>query len=134
MHLDFGVAWRYLPILLQASVMTIALFVLSQVLGTLAAFFVALARMSPRAWLRRPAVAYIWVVRGTPLTPAAQSVYLSTMPVSFPQEACMAQSKESRQKARPAAAVRPVGAVEGQRIVIIRDGKFVRPPRRKGGR
>ena len=67
MHLDFGVAWKYLPILLQASLMTIALFVLSQVLGTLAAFFVALARMSPRGWLRRPAMIYIWIVRGTPL-------------------------------------------------------------------
>ena len=67
MHLDFSVAWKFLPILLQASLMTVALFVLSQVLGTLAAFFLALARMSPRAWLRRPAVAYIWVVRGTPL-------------------------------------------------------------------
>jgi len=67
MHLDFGVAWKYLPILLQASLMTIALFVLSQVLGTVAAFLVALARMSPRGWLRRPAIAYIWVVRGTPL-------------------------------------------------------------------
>jgi ABC-type amino acid transport system permease subunit len=67
MHLDFGVAWKYLPILLTASLMTIALFVLSQVLGTVAAFFVALARMSPRGWLRRPAIAYIWVVRGTPL-------------------------------------------------------------------
>jgi polar amino acid transport system permease protein/cystine transport system permease protein len=66
-HLDFGVAWKFLPILLHASLLTIALFVLSQVLGTLAAFFVALARMSPRAWLRRPAAAYIWVVRGTPL-------------------------------------------------------------------
>src|SRR5882724_10280080 len=67
MHLDFSVAWKFLPILLQASLMTIALFVLSQVLGTLAAFFLALARMSPRGWLRRPTVAYIWVVRGTPL-------------------------------------------------------------------
>ena len=67
MHLDFTVAWKFLPILLQASLMTIALFVLSQLLGTIAAFFVALARMSPRAWLRRPAIVYIWVVRGTPL-------------------------------------------------------------------
>src|SRR5438046_3392682 len=67
MHLDFTVAWRFLPILLQASLMTIALFVLSQVLGTIAAFFVALAGMSPGAWLRGPTMAYIWVVRGTPL-------------------------------------------------------------------
>ena len=45
MQLDFTVAWKYLPFLLQASLMTIALTVVSQALGTLAAFFVALARM-----------------------------------------------------------------------------------------
>ena len=67
MQLDFGVAWKYLPFLLQAALMTIALTVVSQLLGTVAAFFLALARMSPRAWLRRPTMAYIWIVRGTPL-------------------------------------------------------------------
>jgi polar amino acid transport system permease protein/cystine transport system permease protein len=67
MQLDFSVAWKYLPFLLQAALMTIALTVLSQVLGTVAAFFLALARMSRRAWLRRPVIVYIWVVRGTPL-------------------------------------------------------------------
>src|SRR5437764_1802150 len=64
MHLDFMVAWRFLPILLQASLMTIALFVLSQVLSTIAAFFVALARVSPRGWRRGPSMADVWVVRG----------------------------------------------------------------------
>ena len=59
MQLDFTVAWKYLPFLLQASLMTIALTVVSQALGTLAAFFLALARTSPRAWLRRPTIAYI---------------------------------------------------------------------------
>ncbi len=67
MHLDFSVAWKFLPILLQAAVMTVALTVLSQTIGTIAAFFLALARMSPRGWLRGPTMAYIWVVRGTPL-------------------------------------------------------------------
>lgn len=67
MQLDFSVAWKYLPILLQATLMTIALSVLSQIIGTIAAFFLALARLSPRGWLRRPTMAYIWVVRGTPL-------------------------------------------------------------------
>jgi polar amino acid transport system permease protein/cystine transport system permease protein len=67
MQLDFSVAWKYLPILLQAAVMTVWLTALSQIIGTLAGFFVALARMSPRAWLRWPTIAYIWVVRGTPL-------------------------------------------------------------------
>lgn len=67
MQLDFGVAWKFLPILLQATLMTIALSVLSQIIGTVVAFFLALARMSPRGWLRGPTMAYIWVVRGTPL-------------------------------------------------------------------
>jgi His/Glu/Gln/Arg/opine family amino acid ABC transporter permease subunit len=67
MQLDFSVAWKYLPILLQAAIMTVWLTALSQAIGTAAAFFLALARMSPRSWLRSPAMAYIWVVRGTPL-------------------------------------------------------------------
>jgi hypothetical protein len=41
----------------------------------------------------------------------------------------MARPKESRK--RPRIAV-PNGEAVGHRVVIIRDGKFVRPPRRKG--
>jgi polar amino acid transport system permease protein/cystine transport system permease protein len=67
MQLDFSVAWKYLPFLLQAAIMTVWLTALSQTIGTAAAFFLALARMSPRSWLRWPTMAYIWVVRGTPL-------------------------------------------------------------------
>jgi polar amino acid transport system permease protein/cystine transport system permease protein len=67
MQLDFSVAWKYLPFLLQAALMTIALTAISQALGTAAAFFLALGRMSRRAWLRRPIIVYIWIVRGTPL-------------------------------------------------------------------
>ena len=37
MDLDFSVAWIYLPILLQAAVMTVWLTVLSQTIGTAAA-------------------------------------------------------------------------------------------------
>jgi His/Glu/Gln/Arg/opine family amino acid ABC transporter permease subunit len=67
MQLDFSVAWKYLPFLLQAAIMTVWLTALSQTIGTAVAFFLALARMSPRSWLRWPTMAYIWVVRGTPL-------------------------------------------------------------------
>src|SRR6266705_2420557 len=49
MHLDFGVAWKFLPILLQASLMTIALFVLSQVLGTAAAYNAEIIRAGLQA-------------------------------------------------------------------------------------
>ena len=46
----------------------------------------------------------------------------------------MARPKEPRKKARAGTNPIPVGVVVGHRIVIIRDGKFVRPARRKGGR
>ena len=67
MQLDFSVVWKYLPLLLQASVMTVLLTVLSQTIGTIGGFLLALARMSPRPWLRWPSWAYIWVFRGTPM-------------------------------------------------------------------
>jgi hypothetical protein len=40
----------------------------------------------------------------------------------------MVRPKESRKQARAGSAA--VGVVVGHRVVIIRDGKFVRPPRR----
>lgn len=67
MALDFSVVWKYLPILLQAAVMTVVLTAISQTIGTVCAFFLALARMSRRPWLRWPAGVYVWIVRGTPL-------------------------------------------------------------------
>jgi len=65
--LDFTVAWLYLPILLKATVMTIVLTVLSQTIGTALGFLLALGRMSSRPWLRGPVLAWVWVVRGTPM-------------------------------------------------------------------
>jgi hypothetical protein len=60
-------------------------------------------------------------------------LYIVADPFPFAQESSMVRPKESRKPPRAAGPVVPVGLVVGQRVVIIRDGKFVRP-RGKGGR
>ena len=67
MNLDFGVVWTYLPVLLQATVMTIVLTLISQTIGTTLGFFLALGRMSSLAWLKWAVWTYVWIFRGTPL-------------------------------------------------------------------
>lgn len=46
----------------------------------------------------------------------------------------MVGPKEPRKKARAGTNAIPAGVVEGHRVVIIRNGKFVRPPRTSRGR
>jgi hypothetical protein len=46
----------------------------------------------------------------------------------------MARPKESRRKARAGTQPIVIGVIVGHRIVVIRDGKFMRPGRRKGQR
>lgn len=67
MDLDFSVAWKYLPTLLNAALMTIALTLISQAIGTTAGFFLALGRISKTAWLRCLVWTYVWIFRGTPV-------------------------------------------------------------------
>lgn len=67
MDIDFGVVWKYVPTLLHASLITIALTLISQVIGTFAGFFLALARISRIAWLRWTVWTYVWIFRGTPV-------------------------------------------------------------------
>lgn len=67
MNLDFSVVWTYLPILLKASLMTIALAVISQAIGTTLGFFLALGRISRHGWLRWAVWGYVWLFRGTPV-------------------------------------------------------------------
>lgn len=87
MQLDFSVVWKYLPILLQAAVMTVLLTALSQTIGTIGGFFLALARMSRRPWLRGPAWVYIWIVRGTPMLLHLFFVYYAAPAVGITLEA-----------------------------------------------
>lgn len=67
MQLDFSIVLNYLPALLQATLMTIAIAVLSQTIGTVIGLFLALGRLSNIAWLRRFVLAYVWIFRGTPV-------------------------------------------------------------------
>jgi len=57
----------WLPRMLGGTVVTLELVALSMVFGLLLAVPLALARVSPRPWLRMPAYLYILLFRGTPL-------------------------------------------------------------------
>jgi polar amino acid transport system permease protein/cystine transport system permease protein len=67
MNLDFSVVWTYLPVLLQATVMTIVLTLVSQAIGTTLGFFLALGRMSALPGLKWSVWTYVWIFRGTPM-------------------------------------------------------------------
>jgi len=57
----------WLPQLLDGTLVTLELVALSMAFGLLLAVPLALARVSPRPWLRMPAYLYILLFRGTPL-------------------------------------------------------------------
>ena len=57
----------WLPQLLGGMLVTLELVALSMAFGLLLAVPLALARVSPRPWLRMPAYFYILLFRGTPL-------------------------------------------------------------------
>lgn len=67
MELDFSVVWKYLPTLLNAVVMTVVITLISQLIGTVSGFFLALGRISRFAWLRGAVWTYVWIFRGTPV-------------------------------------------------------------------
>ena len=48
-------------------VLTVLLATLGLVLALPLGILLGIARFSPRAWLRRPVTAWVWVIRGTPL-------------------------------------------------------------------
>lgn len=63
---NFESLWEYLPQLMSGLGYTVIMAVAGFVLSALFAFAVVLARISPRAFLHWPAVAYINFFRGTP--------------------------------------------------------------------
>ena len=69
------------PAILRGAWMTVLLTVTAMPLATAAGLFLALARMSPRTWLRRAAIGYITLVRGTPLLVQIFLVYFSLPPL-----------------------------------------------------
>ncbi len=65
--MDFSVVVEYFPRLLSGAWVSLQLVVLSVVLGGILALPIALARISPVAWIRAFPFAYIFFFRGTPL-------------------------------------------------------------------
>lgn len=62
-----GFTWTYFFYLVQSIGWTLVLSALAFVLGGVGGFLLMLARISPRAWLRRPALLFIECVQGIPL-------------------------------------------------------------------
>ncbi len=60
-------SWTYFFFMVQSIGWTLLLSLLAFVLGGIGGFLVMLARISPRAWLRRPALLFIECVQGIPL-------------------------------------------------------------------
>ena len=60
-------SWTYFFFMVQSIGWTLVLSALAFVLGGAGGFLVMLARISPRAWLRRPAMLFIECVQGIPL-------------------------------------------------------------------
>ncbi|MBN9356539.1 amino acid ABC transporter permease [Herbaspirillum huttiense] len=60
-------SWTYFFFMVQSIGWTLVLSALAFVLGGIGGFLVMLARISPRAWLRRPAILFIECVQGIPL-------------------------------------------------------------------
>ncbi|MGC4242798.1 MAG: amino acid ABC transporter permease [Herbaspirillum sp.] len=60
-------SWTYFLFMVQSIGWTLVLSLLAFVLGGIGGFLVMLARISPRAWLRRPAILFIECVQGIPL-------------------------------------------------------------------
>jgi len=56
----------------------------SALIGLVLGVLMGLARGSPRAWLRAPALAYIWLIRGTPVLVQIMFVFYA-LPVLVPQ-------------------------------------------------
>lgn len=64
---DWGYTWQILPILGQASIITVEATVLGFIIALVLGLALALARMSGPSWLRWAAIAFIEAIRSTPL-------------------------------------------------------------------
>lgn len=76
-----GAADAIAPAVVRGAWMTVLLTVIAMPLATAAGLLLAIARISPRAWLRRASTAYITVVRGTPLLVQMFLAYFSLPPL-----------------------------------------------------
>ncbi|MFZ4750738.1 MAG: ABC transporter permease subunit [Phycisphaerales bacterium] len=77
----FAAARAIAPAVLEGAAVTVLLTVIAMPLATAAGLLLAIARLSPRAWTRRAAVAYVTLWRGTPLLVQIFLVYFSLPPL-----------------------------------------------------
>lgn len=75
MSFDFALVFQSLPPILEGMELTLRLHLLSLLLGTALAIFLALLRVSSKALLAWSALLYIYVFRGTPLLVQVALVY-----------------------------------------------------------
>jgi len=64
---DFKIVFDSLPLLLRGLVVTVELWVVAFAVGLSLGLAVSLARISGRAWLNGPAIAYVEIFRNTPV-------------------------------------------------------------------
>lgn len=83
-------SWTHLMYLVQSIGWTLVLSVLAFVLGGIAGFIVMLARISPRAWLRNPAILFIECIQGIPLLILLFIVYFGLSVYGFALPALVA--------------------------------------------
>ncbi len=67
MNIDFALIYESVPKMLAGVGITLEILLLSTLIGTLLAIITLLMRIGPYAWLRWPAIAYIFFFRGTPM-------------------------------------------------------------------
>lgn len=83
-------SWTHLMYLVQSIGWTLVLSALAFVLGGIAGFIVMMARISPRAWLRNPAILFIECIQGIPLLILLFIVYFGLSVYGFALPALVA--------------------------------------------
>ena len=83
-------SWTHLLYLVQSIGWTLVLSALAFVLGGIAGFLVMLARISPRGWLRNPAILFIECIQGIPLLILLFIVYFGLSVYGFALPALVA--------------------------------------------
>lgn len=80
MRMNWRLFYQELPNLLEGAGMTLFITAISLVIGVVLGLVIAIARLSPRAWLRLPASAYVAAFRGTPMMVQILLIHYAIIP------------------------------------------------------
>jgi His/Glu/Gln/Arg/opine family amino acid ABC transporter permease subunit len=72
---DFPLIWNYLPFLLRAALVTMAISFVSLVIGTILGLALTFMRISRRRPLQAIGWTYVWLIRGTPMLLQIFAIY-----------------------------------------------------------